>query len=109
MVLITKRFLYHRQSVIAVFNYGTALAEWLTRAAQGATVAYEVDVEGVELSLWDNAVQYLVRALVRAFLRDESDASEHAKDMRVQRKDLFATGEEQRAGDCLRAYAAKLL
>src|SRR2546421_12575169 len=43
-------------SVVAVFHDGAALADGVAWAAEFASVAYEVDVEGVELSGGDEAV-----------------------------------------------------
>jgi hypothetical protein len=94
--------------VVAVFDDGAAFAEGVARAAEGAAVAYEVHVEGVELAGGHDAVHQGVRELVGAFRRYEADAAEHSEDVRVERKYLRAAGEEERAGDGLRADAAEL-
>ncbi len=101
-------FLDQSLSVIAVFHNGTAFAEWVAGAAEGAAVAYEVDVEGVEFSGWDEGVHDVVGAAVGAFLGDEADAAQDAEDVRVEGEDFRAAGEEERAGDGLGADAAKL-
>ena len=97
-----------RLSVIAVFDDGTAHALWVARAAQCAPVPYEINVEGIEFSFRHDSVHDLMRAPVRALLRDEADAAQYSEDMRVQRKYFFATSEQKSAGDGLRADAAKL-
>ena len=90
-------------AVVAIFDDRAAFTEWFARTAELASVANQVDVKRVELSGRDNLVHNLVRAGVGAFLRNQPDASQDAKDVRVERKDLFAAGEQQRAGDGLRA------
>src|SRR2546423_5834358 len=95
-------------SVVAVFHDGAALADGVAWAAEFASVAYEVDVEGVELSGGDEAVHNTVREVVGALLRNEADAAQHSEDVRVEREDVLAAGEEERAGDRLRADAAEL-
>src|ERR1043165_2085590 len=94
--------------VVAILYDRTAFAKGIARAAERASVAYEIDVKGIELSRRHNLVHDLVRSPVRRFLRNQSDAPENAKDMRVEWKDLFAASEEQRTSNCLRAEAAKL-
>src|ERR1044071_3175452 len=93
--------------VVAVLDDGAALAEGVARAAELAAVADEVDVEGVELAGGHEAVHDLVRELVGALRRDEADAAEDAEDVRVEREDLHAAGEEERAGRRLRPDAAE--
>ena len=68
----------------------------------------QVDVEGVELPRRHNGVHDFVRACVRAFLRNQPNTTQDAKDVRVEREDLLAAGEKKRARDGLRADAAKL-
>ena len=87
---------------------GQRSQSWVARAAEGAAVAYEVDVEGVELARGDEGVHDFVREVVGAFRGDEADAAQDAEDVRVERENLLAAGEEERAGDGLRADAAEL-
>src|SRR2546423_989336 len=94
--------------VVAVFDDGAALAEWVAGAAEFASVAYEVDVEGVEFSGGDEAGHHTGRELVGALPRGEGHAAQHSGDVRVEREDVGAAGEEERAGDRLRADAAEL-
>src|SRR5947209_20358078 len=93
--------------VVAVFDDGAAPAQGFAGAAELAPVAYEVDVEGVELAGGHEAVHDFVRELVGALRGDEADASEDAEDVRVEREHVLAAGEQERAGGSLRADAAE--
>lgn len=95
-------------SVIAVFHNGATLAERVARAAERAPVTHKINVEGIEFTFGHCAVHDLVCACVRAFLRDETNAAEYAKDVCVEGEDIFAAGEEERTRNCLWADAAKL-
>lgn len=70
-------------------------------------MAYEVDVEGVELPRRDEGVHDVVCAPVGAFLGDETDAAQYAEDVRVEGEDFRAAGEQKRAGNGLGADAAE--
>ena len=61
--------------VIAIFDDGAALANGVARAAKRATMTDEVDMKGIEFSLRHDAIHDLVRSRVRAFLRNQTDAS----------------------------------
>ena len=49
-----------------------------------------------------------MREVVGTLGRYESDAAQDAEDVRVERENLLVAGEEERAGDGLRADAAEL-
>jgi hypothetical protein len=70
-------------------------------------MANKVDVKRIEFSRRNDCVHDLVRACVGTFLRDQTDAPKNAKDMRVERKYVFVTGEKQSASDSFRSDPAK--
>src|SRR5207237_9008983 len=94
-------------SVITILNNRAALAQRVAGAAELATVADEVDVEGVELAGGHEEVHRTVRELVGALRGDEADAAQDPEDVRVEREDILAAGEQKRAGGGLRADAAE--
>ncbi len=99
--------LNHFLSVVAVFDDRATVASSVARAAECATVADQVNVEGEVFSFRHKLIHDLVCACVGAFLRDQSDATQHAEDVCVEREDGFATGKEECAGNRLRTDAAK--
>src|SRR5207237_5692996 len=96
-------------AIIAVFDNWAARAERLARATDFAPVPDQVDVKRIELTGRHKFVHDLMRARIRTLLRDQPDAPQHAKDVRVERKDIFATGEQERTRDGLWPRAANML